>query len=192
MISLRAFQLAAKIIYLLAQNFISDLALLVADTTKCMAQNFSFPTDSLIFLTNRVGRLLANRVRQCSGMEAWGLQHSHMGIMVDLWEREGVRQQDLAVSNIKDKATIARALDSMEKANLVVRVPDATDKRTKLIYLTHLGRGMREKLRPYAYQAMDEATEGLDEESLNVCRNVLQHILGNFNKQRNSSCGDND
>lgn len=192
MISLHAFQLAVKIIFSVAQNFISGLALLVAYTTKIMAQNFSFPTDSLIFLTNRVGRLLANRVRQCSGMEAWGLQHAHMGIMVDLWEQEGVRQQDLAVSNIKDKATIARALDSMEKANLVVRVPDATDKRTKLIYLTHRGREMREKLRPYAYQAMDEATEGLDEESLKTCRKVLQHILGNFNKQRNSSCNSND
>ena len=36
-------------------------------------------------------------------------------ILADLWEQDGVIQQDLAISIVKDKATIARALELMEK-----------------------------------------------------------------------------
>jgi DNA-binding MarR family transcriptional regulator len=145
-----------------------------------MESSAIFPTDSLVFLTNRVGRLLANEIRQQSNMEAWGLQHAHMGILVDLWKKEGVRQQDLAVSNIKDKGTIARALSSMEEENLVVRVPDANDKRIKLIYLTHRGRAMRERLLPYAKATVEEAVEGLSAEEIRTCHKVLKHILDKF------------
>ncbi len=124
--------------------------------------------------------MLANAIRQRSGMEDWGLHHSHMGIMVDLWDKEGVRQQDLAVSNIKDKATIARALDHMERENLVVRVPNPQDKRTKLIYLTHRGRSMRSKLMPFADEVTREATEGLSTADIESCHRVLRHILSHI------------
>ncbi|NBC07536.1 MAG: MarR family transcriptional regulator, partial [Bacteroidetes bacterium] len=129
---------------------------------------------------NRVGRLLANEIRQRSNMEEWGLQHSHMGIMVDLWAREGVRQQELAVSNIKDKATIARALRQLEEENMVVRVPDPNDKRNKLIYLTHKGQEMRDKLMPYTNSTVQEAIAELPEEEVDICRKVLQHILKRY------------
>ena len=152
----------------------------VANATKLMGKTASFPSDSLVFLTNRVGRLLANEIRQRSSMEDWGLQHSHMGIMVDLWAKEGVRQQELAVSNIKDKATIARALRHMEQENLVVRVPDPNDKRNKLIYLTHKGREMRDTLMPFANSTVQEAIAELPEEEVNICRKVLQHILKRY------------
>ena len=48
--------------------------------------------QSLIFLTNRVGRLLANEIRLYSGMEEYGLMPHHMGILSDLWKEDGVRQ----------------------------------------------------------------------------------------------------
>jgi len=145
-----------------------------------MGKPASFPTNSLVFLTNRVGRLLANEIRQRSNMEDWGLQHSHMGIMVDLWVQEGVRQQDLVVSNIKDKATIARALSGMERKNLVVRVSDPNDKRNKLIYLTHRGREMFDLLMPHAQATVQEATADVPEEEIRICRKVLQHILKRY------------
>jgi len=139
-----------------------------------------FPAKSLVFLTNRVGRLLANEIRQRSGMEEWGLHHAHMGIMVDLWTKEGIRQQDLAVSNIKDKATIARALDNMEQQNLVVRIPDHQDKRNKLIYLTHRGKELRKRLLPHAQRTVKEVTEGVPKEDLECCLRVLEHILKQY------------
>lgn len=145
-----------------------------------MSQAVKFPINSLVFLTNRVGRLLANEIRKRTSLDELGLSAQHMGILVDLWVKEGVRQQDLAVSNIKDKGTIARALQSLEAANIVVRIPDQEDKRNKLIYLTHRGRSLREELLPEAQQTVQEATEGIPEEDLAICKRVLSQIYQKF------------
>jgi len=145
-----------------------------------MSQAVEFPVNSLVFLTNRVGRLLANEIRKRTALEELAVSAQHMYILVDLWVKEGVRQQDLAVSNIKDKGTIARALQSLEAANIVVRIPDQEDKRNKLIYLTHRGRSLREELLPEAQQTVQEATEGIPEEDLAICKRVLSQIYQKF------------
>lgn len=145
-----------------------------------MSQAVEFPVNSLVFLTNRVGRLLANEIRKRTALDELGLSAQHMGILVDLWVKEGVRQQDLAVSNIKDKGTIARAMQSLEAANIVVRIPDQEDKRNKLIYLTHLGRSLREELMPKAHQTVKEATSGIPAEDLITCKRVLSLIYEKF------------
>lgn len=147
-----------------------------------MSQAVKFPVNSLVFLTNRVGRLLANEIRKRTALDELGLSAQHMGILVDLWMKEGVRQQDLAVSNIKDKGTIARALQSLEAANIVVRVPDQEDKRNKLIYLTHRGKSLRDQLMPEAMQTVKEATAGISEQELATCQRVLWHIYQKFMK----------
>ncbi|MCR9100272.1 MAG: MarR family transcriptional regulator [bacterium] len=149
-----------------------------------MSQAVEFPVNSLVFLTNRVGRLLANEIRKRTALDELGLSAQHMGILVDLWVKEGVRQQDLAVSNIKDKGTIARALQSLEAANIVVRIPDQEDKRNKLIYLTHRGRSLREALLPEAQQTVREATAGIPEEDLAVCKRVLSRIYEKFTQNQ--------
>ena len=64
--------------------------------------------NSLILLTNRVGRLMAARLRQEPNIEHTEFVGPHAGILADLAMGDGVRQQDLAMSAIKDKATIAR------------------------------------------------------------------------------------
>ena len=134
------------------------------------------PLNSLVFLTNRVGRLLANQIRLRSGMETLGLMPHHIGILVELWARDGLRQQDLAVSIIKDKATIARALDHLESENIVVRVPDPNDKRNKHIYLTHKGKGLHQRIWPHAESVMKEVLEDVEPQDLETCKKVLEHV----------------
>lgn len=108
---------------------------------------------------------------------------TQMGVIVDLWMKDGVRQQDLAVSSIKDKGTIARALAHMERQNLLVRIPDENDKRNKRIYLTHKGKNLKEKLVPHANTATLNACEGISEEDIVICKKVLAKMYHNLNKQ---------
>ncbi|MGL5262434.1 MAG: MarR family winged helix-turn-helix transcriptional regulator, partial [Bacteroides sp.] len=42
-------------------------------------------------------------------------------ILLYLWEKQGIRQQDLCDATFKDKPSMTRLLDSMENQNLVVR-----------------------------------------------------------------------
>lgn len=111
-----------------------------------------------------------------------GLAPHHLGVLVDLWMKDGVRQQDLAVSIIKDKATIARALRNLEEQNLVVRIPDEQDKRTKRIYLTHKGKLMQGEMLPHAKQVVEEASTEISTEELNTCKRVLEKMYLKLNK----------
>ena len=140
------------------------------------------PLHSLVFLTNRVGRLLANEIRLRSEMEGQGLMSHHMGILVELWAKDGLRQQDLAVSTIKDKATIARALDHLEAENIVVRVPDTNDKRNKRIYLTHKGKELHQQIWPHAESVMKEVLADIEQQDLEACKRVLEHVYHKLNQ----------
>ncbi len=133
-------------------------------------------SHSLIFLTNRVGRLLANNVSCRLASDLTELPGTHIGVLADLWEHDGLRQQDLAISQIKDKATIARAVSAMERQNLVVRIPDENDRRNKRIFLTYQGREMKAMLLPIANCVVGEATTGIDEQDLKTCTRVLAQI----------------
>lgn len=157
---------------------------LVANATKKIAVSKPEPLDSLVFLTNRVGRLLSNEVRKLleAGEEGEAIQPSHIGVLVDLWVQDGVRQQDLAVSTIKDKGTIARTLNYLEQENLVVRVQDRTDKRNKRIYLTHRGKELKGQLMPYAQRAVSVAAIDISQDELQICKDVLVKLYNNLIK----------
>ena len=72
-------------------------------------------------------------------------------------------------------------LDRLEEKNIVVRVPDAVDKRTKRIYLTNKGKQLEQEVWPSAQEVVAHATSDISENDLKVCKKVLfqiyQHLL---------------
>jgi DNA-binding MarR family transcriptional regulator len=97
-----------------------------------------------------------------------------------LQNQDGQRQQDLADVVHKDKTCITRIIDSMEKRDLVVRIPDRLDRRQKLIYLTNKGKKLPEELMQIARQTSLEAQQGINPEHLNICGEVLMKIRSNL------------
>jgi DNA-binding MarR family transcriptional regulator len=119
--------------------------------------------------------------------EAYTPQSTHMAIMADLYlQTEGKRQQDLAVSSIKDKATIARALAQMEREGIVVRGTDPADRRNKLISLTERGVQLKQRFLPCLDAIMVVATEGLDQSDLHHCEQTLGLIYQNLQAHINA------
>lgn len=147
-----------------------------------MPNNSHDPSNSIIFLTNRVSRLLSNEVARRSQIRHLGVSPQHIGVLVDLWVKDGVRQQDLAISIIKDKGTIARALTKLEQCNLLIRVPDEQDKRNKRIYLTHKGKELKGLLVPQAKEVVAEVLEDINEEDINTCKRVLAKMYEKLHK----------
>lgn len=139
------------------------------------------PFKSLVFLTNRVARLLAQAIWQRVDTEEVEILPQHMGVLSDLWQQDGVRQQDLAVALIKDKATIARTIQFLEQKNILVRIADPQDKRNKRIYLTHKGKNLKQQLIPHANDTVAGATQNIKTEDLKTCIQVLDKIYKNLN-----------
>ena len=139
------------------------------------------PDENLIFLTNRVGRQLSSLILAELDIDGYRPQSTHMAILADLYnEAAGLRQQDLAVSAIKDKATIARSLAQMEANGLVLRDPDPKDRRNKLISLTPKGRAIFTHFQPVKRQVMEVATQQIHPDDLAQCKLTLARIYHNL------------
>ena len=100
-------------------------------------------------------------------------------ILLSLWEKDGVTQQELCNATFKDKPSMTRLIDNMERQNLVVRIASKSDRRTNLIYLTRQGRELEDRARTVANRTLKEALAGLTIEELRISQEVLRKVFSN-------------
>ena len=100
-------------------------------------------------------------------------------VLLFLWERDGVSQQELCNATFKDKPSMTRLIDHMEKQGLVVRIASRDDRRANLIYLTRQGRDLEERTGWVANRTLKEALEGLTTEELRISQEVLRKVFSN-------------
>ncbi|MCP4719574.1 MAG: MarR family transcriptional regulator, partial [Desulfobacteraceae bacterium] len=86
---------------------------------------------------------------------------------------------------VKDKAAITRLLNVLEKKNIVLRIPDRTDKRSKLVYLTNKAKEFQEDLMALVEEMLREADQGISFEEMEQCRTTLNKIFINFDRLDN-------
>lgn len=100
-------------------------------------------------------------------------------VLLYLWEKDGVTQQELCNATFKDKPSMTRLIDNMERLNLVVRIANKVDRRTNLIHLTKRGRDLEEMSRFVANKTLKEALQGLTIEELSISQEVLRKVFTN-------------
>ena len=100
-------------------------------------------------------------------------------VLLFLWEKDGVTQQELCNATFKDKPSMTRLIDNMEKLHLVVRISDKNDRRTNLIHLTKSGKDIEDKARFVANKTLKEALNGLTLDELKISQEVLRKIFTN-------------
>jgi DNA-binding MarR family transcriptional regulator len=99
-------------------------------------------------------------------------------ILYRLWEQDGESQTELSERTIKDQATISRAIDVLEKKDLIFR--ENHNRRQYRIFLTDAGRKLQRELPPLVEEHLARALHGVAEEELEVTKRVLQRICNNL------------
>ena len=105
-----------------------------------------------------------------------GITVEQWTVLACLWQKDKVTQQSLSDITFKDKPSITRLIDNLEKGGLVVRVPDRSDRRAKLIHLTQKGVDLEQKATEVVNRIVEKTMERLSDEEILVCRNVLKTI----------------
>lgn len=100
-------------------------------------------------------------------------------VLLALWEKDGITQQELCNATFKDKPSMTRLIDNMEKRHLVVRITDTHDRRTNRIHLTKTGRILEDKSFGIANQTLMEALEDIPMEELKIGQEVLRKVFMN-------------
>ena len=111
------------------------------------------------------------------GMEITTEQWS---VMACLWEKDKVTQQALCDITAKDKPSMTRLIDKLEKRNLVTRVSDHNDRRINLIHLTDAGIALQQKATEIVQMVATKTLNNITEEELNTSRVVLKKIMANL------------
>ncbi|MDD4921375.1 MAG: MarR family transcriptional regulator [Bacteroidales bacterium] len=101
-------------------------------------------------------------------------------ILLFLSFRDGITQQELANITFKDRPSITRLLDNMEKRSLIARLADKTDKRSNLIYITKIGSAIHQKANEIALKTMKVALNGITEEEVKIGEQILKKIFKNL------------
>lgn len=143
--------------------------------------NFIFRERELVdFLTGKANTAINRRLIRNYRTANLEITIEQWTVLNVLWDKDGQSQQELANSTFRDKPSITRLIDNLEKQHLVVRIPDKADRRTNLVFLTHKAKKLKEPTLQQAEKTMEEALVGVTEAQLNTCREVLAKIFENL------------
>ena len=99
-------------------------------------------------------------------------------------------QNDLAFITERDKASLARFINTLEKKNLVARIPSATDKRINMVHLTKHGELVFQNTVPIFKKLVLQIQENISEEELEQTARTLAKIKNNIENVKNG-CNSN-
>jgi DNA-binding MarR family transcriptional regulator len=123
-----------------------------------------------------VGRRLQKNFKQ-AGLEVTIEQWS---VLYHLWKEDGLSQQELCDRTFRDKPSITRLLDNLEKQKLVKRKASKNDRRKNLIELTDAARLLEETTMVVANQTLNEALAGVSSDDIELCKSVLHKVYDNL------------
>jgi DNA-binding MarR family transcriptional regulator len=101
-------------------------------------------------------------------------------VLYHLWKEDGLSQQDLCTRSFRDKPSITRLVDNLEKLKLVKRIASKNDRRVNIIKLTEAALQLQEQTMELANQTLNEALDGVSKEDIELCKAVLAKVYDNL------------
>ena len=101
-------------------------------------------------------------------------------VLYHLWKQDGLSQQELCNRTFRDKPSITRLLDNLEKQKLVKRMPSKDDRRINFVCLTESAKLLQDKTIELANQTMDEALVGVGKNEIEIVKQVFQKVYDNL------------
>ena len=149
-------------------------------TISTMSDTSSTLQNSLGYLVHRVSLSLAASLNRHFAAAGYDVTVEQWKVLVRLWDAEGMTHAELSERIGKNKASITRLVDGLERRGLVQRVADRRDRRCKRVLLTDAGLALREGLSAQARVTLAEAQTGIEPERTAVCKEVLRQVLSNL------------
>lgn len=115
-----------------------------------------------------------------SRLQPYNLAPEQNLVMMLLWEKDGLTQNQLSEKLGKDKTNIARMVGNLEGKGFIERKFCPSDRRSLEVYLTEDGRKLKEEVVPVSEAFNADVTEGLSEQDLVHLDQVLTKILNNI------------
>jgi len=101
-------------------------------------------------------------------------------ILYHLWKEDCLSQQELCNRTFRDKPSITRLIDNLERLKLVKRVSSPEDKRINLVCLNDGAKELQDITLRIANETMDAALIGVTRDEIEMVKQVLQKVYDNL------------
>jgi DNA-binding MarR family transcriptional regulator len=132
------------------------------------------------FMTGKASTAIARRLQKNFKQAGIEITVEQWSVLYQLWKTDGLSQQELCNATFRDKPSITRLVDNLEKLKLVKRVSSKEDRRMNRIYLTEQAGQLEAQTMEVANKTLNEALEGVSAENINICKEVLQVVYDNL------------
>jgi DNA-binding MarR family transcriptional regulator len=132
------------------------------------------------FVTGKASTAIARRLQKKFNTAGLNITIEQWSVLYHLWKEDGRSQQQLCNATFRDKPSITRLVDNLEKLNLVKRVASENDRRINLIYLTKNAQKLEEETMLIADETLNEALKTVSADRIDVCKEVLQIVYDNL------------
>lgn len=132
------------------------------------------------FITGKASTAVARRLQKNFKESAIDITIEQWSVLYHLWKEDGRTQQQLCDATFRDRPSITRLVDNLEKSKLVKRVASKNDRRSNLIFLTKDAKALEQKTMEVANKTLNEALEGVSNDQIEIAKEVLQMIYDNL------------
>lgn len=102
-------------------------------------------------------------------------------LLIDLlWNQGPMSQQKLADQMQKDKNSVTKLVDAIERKGFVVRQQNALDRRSNILVLTEKAQQLKDGAKKKGISILDEMLDGISEEELRAFLVTLRKLNCNM------------
>jgi len=131
---------------------------------------------------NRFAFLLRKELQERFRQAGQDITAEEWAVLLLLWQQNGRGPAELADLTVRDRTTMTRLLDAMERKGLVGRKTDLKDRRRMLVTLTSKGRDLQAVLVPQAQALIGRTLKGIPEENIATTLSTLRQMTENLQK----------
>lgn len=136
-------------------------------------------------------KMIDNHIQDLFYEQNISLTKTQWILLKKLHEKDGVPQQELAFLTGRDKTSLTRLVNTMEKKNLVARIPSKLDKRINHIFLTKNGESLFKESLPIIEKFITALQENISEEEINSTIAVIKKVQENLISKSIKGCNSN-
>lgn len=162
-------------------SFFSNFALLFKQLLYLATIMNQIHKDELFdILVGKISGAINRTFLRSFAAEGIDISTEQWTVLACLWKEDKVTQQKLCQLTAKDKPSMTRLIDKLEKRRLVTRVADPNDRRINLIHLTSAGVALQTKATEIVMRVAQRTLNNITEDELNTVRTVLKKIITNL------------
>jgi DNA-binding MarR family transcriptional regulator len=132
------------------------------------------------FITGKASTAMARRLQRNFKQAGIEITIEQWSVLYHLWKEDGMSQQQLCAATFRDKPSMTRLVDNLEKLKLVKRVASKNDRRINQICLTPEARPLQDQTMEIANQTLNKSLEGVTSAQIDIAKEVLQKMYDNL------------